>query len=163
MFRKINDNAYEIDLPSTYGVSTSFNIADLSPFFGLGESRATPFQEGEDDEGILAVHTSSSPQDANQGPFTRRCGKKLQEQVNSFITDCNFNTSENVILPKCPILIMLRFTHEDVKGAWPKDQDTVLQNSSVEKVTRTNDRTQEKVMRMTSNTDGRPDPGKSDA
>ena len=53
--------------------------------------------------------------------------------------------------------MMLRFTHEDVEGTWPKDQDMVLQNSSVEKVTRTNDRTQEKVMRMTSNTDGRPD------
>ena len=59
--------------------------------------------------------------------------------------------------------MMLRFTHEDVEGTWLKDQDTVLQNSSVEKVTRADDRTQEKVTRMTTNTDGRPDPGKSDA
>jgi hypothetical protein len=48
VLRKINDNAYEIDLPSTYGVSTSFNVTDLSPFFGVEESMTTPFQEGED-------------------------------------------------------------------------------------------------------------------
>lgn len=35
-------------------VSNTFNIADLSPFFGLegSESRSTPLQEGEDDEDI---------------------------------------------------------------------------------------------------------------
>ena len=90
------------------------------------------------------MHASSSPKDTNQGPLTRSRAKKLQEQVNSFLTDCNFNTSENVILPKCPILMMLRFTHDDVEGTWPKDQDTVLQNSSIRKVTRTDDRTRKK-------------------
>ena len=85
------------------------------------------------------MHASSSLKDTNQGPLTRSHAKKLQEQVNSFLTECNFNTYENVILPKCPILMMLRFTHEDVEGTWWKDQDTVLQNSSVEKVTRADD------------------------
>ena len=110
VLRKINDNAYEIDLPSTYCVSTSFNVVDLSPFFGLEELRMTPFQEGEDDEDIPAVHVSSSPKDTNQGPLTRSHAKKLQEQVNSFLTECNFNTYENVILPKCSTLIVLRNT-----------------------------------------------------
>ena len=45
VLRKINDNEYEIDLPSTYGASTSFNATDLSPFYGSLESRTTPFQE----------------------------------------------------------------------------------------------------------------------
>jgi hypothetical protein len=46
VLRKINDIAYAIDLPDTYGVSSSFNIVDLSPFFGLEESRTTLFQGG---------------------------------------------------------------------------------------------------------------------
>ena len=108
------------------------------------------------------MHASSSPKDTNQGPLTRSRAKKLQEQVNSFLTDCNFNTSENVILPKCPILMMLRFTHEDVEGTRPMDQDTVLQNSSIRKVTRVDNRTQEKVTQLESSTDRRPDLGKSD-
>jgi hypothetical protein len=46
VLRKINDNAYAIDLPDTYGVSSSFNMVDLSPFFGSEESRMTLFQGG---------------------------------------------------------------------------------------------------------------------
>jgi hypothetical protein len=55
VLQKINDNAYVVDLPSAYCVSSSFNVAYLSPFFGLEESRTTPFQEGEDGEDIPAL------------------------------------------------------------------------------------------------------------
>jgi hypothetical protein len=107
VLRKINDNAYEIDLSSTYGVSTSFNVTDLSPFFGLEESRMNPFQDGEDNEDMPAMHACSSPNATNQGPLTRSHAKKLQEHVNSFLTDCNFHTSKNVILPECCTLLYL--------------------------------------------------------
>ena len=50
----INDNAYKIELlGDDYAVSNTFNVADLSPFFGEeSESRLTLFEEGEDDEDI---------------------------------------------------------------------------------------------------------------
>jgi hypothetical protein len=44
---KINDNAYILDPPAEFGVSTSFNVADLKPCAGEDEelpSRTTSVQ-----------------------------------------------------------------------------------------------------------------------
>jgi hypothetical protein len=48
---KINDNAYKIDLPPSYGVINTFNVSDLLPYTSEDtlESRTTPFQGEEDD------------------------------------------------------------------------------------------------------------------
>jgi len=58
-------------------------------------------------------HPPSNLKDTIQEPLTRSRAKKLQEQVNSFLIDINFNISENVILPKCSMLIVIRNTHEE--------------------------------------------------
>jgi hypothetical protein len=53
ILEKINDNAYKLELPFEFGISPTFNISNLKPYLGKEdelESRATPLQEGEDDE-----------------------------------------------------------------------------------------------------------------
>jgi len=50
--QKINDNAYKVELPGTYGVSPTFNVVDLLPFLDDEpdiNSRVSSVQPGEDD------------------------------------------------------------------------------------------------------------------
>ncbi|KAJ9556502.1 hypothetical protein OSB04_011116 [Centaurea solstitialis] len=53
VLKRINDNAYKIDLPGHYNVSATFNVADLSPFIpeldDPLDSRTSPFEKGEND------------------------------------------------------------------------------------------------------------------
>nr|GEZ69083.1 hypothetical protein [Tanacetum cinerariifolium] len=53
VLKKINDNAYKIELTGHYNVSTTFNVANLSPYKGDSDdepdSWLSLFQEGEDD------------------------------------------------------------------------------------------------------------------
>jgi hypothetical protein len=60
---KINDNAYKIDLPLSYGVSNTFNVVDLLPFTSedTSESRTTPFQ-GEEDDTTMPLRNMLQPQ-----------------------------------------------------------------------------------------------------
>ena len=65
ILEKINDNAYKLELPPEFGISPTFNILDLKPYLGKEyelESRATPLQEGEDDED-MDVFPSEIPLD----------------------------------------------------------------------------------------------------
>ncbi|XP_010525595.1 PREDICTED: uncharacterized protein LOC104803367 [Tarenaya hassleriana] len=53
ILEKINDNAYRLELPGEYNVSSSFNVADLLPFdAGDLVSRSKPLQRGGNDEVI---------------------------------------------------------------------------------------------------------------
>jgi hypothetical protein len=61
---KINDNAYILDLPAEFGVSTSFNVAGLKPYMAEDEelpSRTTSLQEGEDNEDITCNMSTTTP------------------------------------------------------------------------------------------------------
>jgi hypothetical protein len=81
----------------------------------ITESRTTHFQEEEDDVDIPRVtqdQASDTQATVLQGPITHSHTKKLKQNVNSILAEINFNTSENVILPKCSSLFVLRYIRE---------------------------------------------------
>nr|GEX49953.1 putative Ty3-gypsy-like retroelement Pol polyprotein [Tanacetum cinerariifolium] len=58
ILKRINDNAYVVDLPEDMVISNTFNVLDLVDYYPLGElyylnenSRSSTFQVGENDEG----------------------------------------------------------------------------------------------------------------
>ncbi|WVZ63419.1 hypothetical protein U9M48_013053 [Paspalum notatum var. saurae] len=70
-------------LLSEFGVSPTFNIADLKPYLGEEdelESRTTPLQEGKDDENISPMLTSDTPSVVMRSPLTRARARQLNQQ-----------------------------------------------------------------------------------
>jgi hypothetical protein len=94
---RINDNAYKLDLPGEYGVSASFNVADLSPFDVSDDLKANPSQEGENDANQWAGHANHTygngvefaqdPLSLPSGPITRLRAKRFKEALNGLIQE----------------------------------------------------------------------------
>jgi hypothetical protein len=87
VFKKNNENAYKLDLPADFGVSPTFNIADLKPYLGEEdelELRMTQMQEGEDDVDINTSDTPTPTHNQISGPITQACARQLNNQVSSF-------------------------------------------------------------------------------
>ena len=109
VLEKINDNAYKLELPADFGVSPTFNIADLKPYLGEEDelpSRTTSFQEGEDDEYINTIVTPTTPTATYTGPITRARARQLNYQVLSFLAN-DSNVHENMMLPKLDTFVLL--------------------------------------------------------
>jgi len=86
ILKKINDNAYQLDLPFEYGVHSIFNIFDLIPFVGSMDDehqdlRENPFQGGGDDvtptSPTSSQGTPSSPS-PSRGPIIKGMLKRIQ-------------------------------------------------------------------------------------
>ena len=81
--RRLNNNAYQLDLPGEYKVSATFNVVDLSPFLADSDLRTNPFEEEENDAIV-----PSQPRDvieAPEGPMMRARAKRFKEQLNLFM------------------------------------------------------------------------------
>lgn len=54
VLQRIGDNAYKLELPVDYGVSATFNVANITPHLdgdGGPDLRSNHFQDGDNDEG----------------------------------------------------------------------------------------------------------------
>jgi hypothetical protein len=79
----INDNAYKVDLSSEYGVSATFNVADVT-LFGIGfDSRPNPFEERGDDMDQPA--NTKDPLHVPSEPIIRSKVKALKEALNGLV------------------------------------------------------------------------------
>ncbi|KAG8649291.1 hypothetical protein MANES_08G122660v8 [Manihot esculenta] len=84
VLKRINDNAYVIDLPGEFGVLATFNVSDLSPFDFGTDSRTNPFQEGGDD---VSTTNNTNELALPQGTIIRLRSKKLKEALQGFIKE----------------------------------------------------------------------------
>ena len=96
-------------MPVDFGVSPTFNIADLKPYLGEEDelpSRTTSFQEGEDDEDINTIVTPTAPAAIHTGPITRARACQLNYQVLPFLGN-DSNVHENMMLPKLDTFVLI--------------------------------------------------------
>ena len=85
VLKRINDNAYKIDLSSEYNVLATFDVFDLSPFDIDADSRTNLFEKGGNDICFKGQtrHSSTKGQDGDfsmpMEPMTRARAKRLRK------------------------------------------------------------------------------------
>ena len=84
----IGPNAYKVDLPRECGVSATFNVAELSPYYDKNEDiaslRSNSHQAGEDD----GDHPTKGPKEAErvkEGQEATKDAKGIQTMVRNLL------------------------------------------------------------------------------
>ena len=89
VIKRINNNAYQIDLPGDYGVHATFNVADLSPY--RDDDFEPPFHDSgtnQDLERENDVNLEDLQPDITlhgDGPITRAKAKKMSSALYSIL------------------------------------------------------------------------------
>ena len=126
VLERIGPNAYKVDLPGDYGVSATFNVADLSPYYEEEEElpslRSNSNQIGEYD-GDHLHHPSNSPPSIPQGASNTKEAKEVQAMVRNFMSnDLHQLSSSNsfwpgfVSLTECNSEGQISCTHDQIKA-----------------------------------------------
>ena len=99
VLKRINDNAYKLDLPDEYNISATFNVSDLSPFDVCDDSRTNPFEERGNDENQQAF---KDPLHVPIGPITKARSKNIKKALNGLIQEiwANSNAGHSKLGPK---------------------------------------------------------------
>src|SRR5581483_8050839 len=119
ILEKINGNAYKLQLPPNFGVSPTFNVADLTLYMGEEdelESRTTPLQEGEEDEDITSMHRTEAPPIVIQGPITKARARQLHLLVSSFLSTGVYSFEDGMLPNNCIDYIILRNFGDEHEG-----------------------------------------------
>jgi len=108
ILEKIGPNAYKVDLPGEYGVSATFNVADLSPYYDESKEipslRSNSHQAGEDD-GDPHTKESKEDEEVNEVQKVAKEVKGIQTMVGTLLSqaqDSLPSSSEN-----CPVFVHL--------------------------------------------------------
>jgi len=106
-------------------VSTTFNVKDLLPFVGEPELTMTPSQEGEANEDMPSIQSSSNetPLDI-AGPITRSRAKQLEKEIHSQVNanlmfNNQFMLNEPMLLNSCSNILRNDGVYEP---AWDEDR-----------------------------------------
>ena len=86
--KRINNNAYQLDLPSEYAISLTFNVFDLSPYFEKFRFEDKSFWRRNDEDidpnDHLEDKVAKAPEEFDR-LMTRARVKRFKESLNSFI------------------------------------------------------------------------------
>ena len=91
VIKRINNNAYQIDLQGKYNISSTFNVSDLLPYYADSDLRTNPFEEGEDDMIVASTEPEATEKPEMVGRITRSRAKEMAKEAHSLIADGSFN------------------------------------------------------------------------